>query len=170
MADAVSGLASETPIQFHLVHAVRGRTRLRVDPPHRPDDLASAIADLFRDHPGLREIRLNEDCQSVVVIYDPEVLRIDDLLAEQVPEPAWASWVPSRLVAATQRLDAWRAEAVRTGESVLDELWELWSARRDQMSALMSRWRASSVVARIMIPAQSAPPSGEPPDGAASRR
>ena len=58
-------MEAEDSIGFRVVHAVRGRTRLRVDSPERLADLAQAIEELFHERPGVRDIRVNADCQSV---------------------------------------------------------------------------------------------------------
>jgi hypothetical protein len=199
MASATNGADPQTPVPFRLVHAVRGRTRLRVDPPHDAGELARAITDLLRGHPGVREIRLNEDCQSVVVTYDPDVLQVEDLLGDDGAEPRdsgrewWASWLPSPLsrVArgvrawlpvpdAVERLAAWLPpspppieEVVRqareAGASTLHRLERAWRARRGQINAMINFWSASSVVARTRRPARSTGKDGGRAAGAGRR-
>ena len=100
-------MEAEDSIGFRVVHAVRGRTRLRVDSPERLADLAQAIEELFRERPGVREIRVNADCQSVVFSYDADVLDADELLALASGADDNGSWrtslqrlLPSSVVAA----------------------------------------------------------------------
>src|SRR5256885_1147916 len=100
-------MEAEDSIGFRVVHAVRGRTRLRVDSPERLADLAQAIEELFHERPGVREIRVNADCQSVVFSYDADVLDADELLALASGADDNGSWrtslqrlLPSSVVAA----------------------------------------------------------------------
>ncbi len=154
-------LAADAPIQFHLVHAVRGRTRMRVEPPHHADELARVIAALFDGQPGIREIRPNEDCQSVVLEYDPDVLPIEDLLArgQDAPEADWAGWLPARVAGAVIAVGDWTDQALTTGRETARRISALWRSPRDQISAVMTFWRANSVVARSTSVAQSTLPS-----------
>jgi len=100
-------MEAEDSIGFRVVHAVRGRTRLRVDSPERLADLAQAIEELFHERPGVRDIRVNADCQSVVFSYDADVLDADELLALASGADDNGSWrtslqrlLPSSVVAA----------------------------------------------------------------------
>src|SRR6185295_17586649 len=79
MSTSAAEANKEPAIRFHLVHAVRGRTRMRVTPPHLAGDLARAFERLLRDHPGVREVHGNPDSGSIVVTYDPDVLDIERL-------------------------------------------------------------------------------------------
>src|SRR6185295_4417358 len=72
-------------IQFELVHAVRGRTRMRVTPPEQADQLARAVERMLRDQPGIRHVRSNVDSGSIVITYDPEMLRLDHLFGVETP-------------------------------------------------------------------------------------
>ena len=137
---ANSGSISAQEVRFQLVHAVRGRTRMRVEPPYDVDVLAREIERFFRERPGVEEIRVNRDCQSIVVTYDPEVLGADDLLALDGadPEPSngegWLGWARDRLDEATQRIDGLALDASAAAGTVLE------SASRSARELLGSRW------------------------------
>jgi len=73
--------ASSDAVPFHLVHSVRGRARLRVDPPHDVDTLGRAIARILAECDGIQEIRVNPESRSVVVTYDPNLLRVEEVYA-----------------------------------------------------------------------------------------
>lgn len=64
-----------------VLHAIRGRLRMRVDLPQIFDGLLGACEAFLRDQPGIQEVRLNPGCRSVVLNYDPDVLKADDLVA-----------------------------------------------------------------------------------------
>jgi cation transport ATPase len=70
-----------------VVHAIRGRLRMRVDLPQIFDVHSGACEAFLRDRPGIQEVRLNPGCRSVVLNYNPDVLRADDLvtLVEELP-------------------------------------------------------------------------------------
>ena len=138
--------AMDASIQFQLVHAVRGRTRMRVTPPHLADDLARAFERLLRDQPGVREVRGNVDSGSVVVTYDPDVLQVDRLFAP-VPERAAPSWLDDQVERVREVVTPWGALFRDVGETVLDEVEALRIAAQDQINAAISFWRANSVVA-----------------------
>lgn len=106
MAEPARREISDPEVRFHLVHAVPGRTRMRVDTPHQLDELVAAIEAFFRDHPGLQEIRANRDCQSVVVTYDPDLCDVRHLpfATEREVPPWWAGWNALRS-AATRLID-----------------------------------------------------------------
>jgi Cu2+-exporting ATPase len=60
---------------------------MRVDLPQLFDGLSGACEAFLREQPGIQEVRLNPGCRSVVLNYNPDVLRPDDLvtLVEQLP-------------------------------------------------------------------------------------
>src|SRR5437868_7302896 len=115
MSTAVADANREPAIRFHLVHAVRGRTRMRVTPPHLAADLARAFERLLRDHPGVREVRGNSDSGSVVVTYDPDVLDVDRLFVAP-PEPPASAWLDELWSGARAVLDTW-SDAFRRAPS-----------------------------------------------------
>jgi hypothetical protein len=147
MTTSVAEASREPAIRFHLVHAVRGRTRMRVTPPHLAADLARAFERLLRDHPGVREVRGNPDSGSVVVTYDPDVLDVDRLFLAP-PEPPPSAWLDDLWSGARAVLDGW-ADAIRRAPAAALERSEAASrASLDQIRAAMSFWSASSVLAR----------------------
>jgi len=108
-------LDSEEAVGFRVVHAVRGRTRIRVDSPER----ARAIEELFRDRAGVREIRVNRECQSIVVSYDPDLLDADGLLAlaDETEDASWRAWLGTSVTqVAEQALAGARDSARRLGQ------------------------------------------------------
>jgi hypothetical protein len=145
MPSAGNGSVAEPSIQFELVHAVRGRTRMRVTPPELADELALAVERLLRDQPGIRQVRGNVDSGSVVITYDPDVLELERLFAvEPVPSGASAWTFIRDPRAGAQAVLAGGAGLVADVRGAVEALW---TAGRSQISAVISRWRASSVVA-----------------------
>jgi Cu2+-exporting ATPase len=63
------------------LHAIPGRARFRIDEPevflYDPEALRSWLG----SHAGVREVRVNPACRSVVVVHDPGVVDEKDLLA-----------------------------------------------------------------------------------------
>ncbi len=112
-------LDSEEAVGFRVVHAVRGRTRIRVDSPERVEDVARAIEELFRGRAGVREIRVNRECQSIVVSYDPDLLDADGLLAlaDETEDASWRAWLGTSVTqVAEQALAGARDSARRLGQ------------------------------------------------------
>jgi heavy metal translocating P-type ATPase len=96
-----------------------------MDIPQVFDGLAETFAGALLDRPGVRGVRLNPHCQSVVVTYDADVIKADDLIAfvqelsverlttdrqqthrpsKQNREPAGVSWWPLGLSTAAMAL------------------------------------------------------------------
>jgi heavy metal translocating P-type ATPase len=71
---------SPSPHQYCLVHAIRGRLRMRIELPEIFDSLAESFQALLRDQPGVREVRLNPGCRSVILNYDADIIEQDDLV------------------------------------------------------------------------------------------
>ncbi len=65
-------------IRCQLVHAIRGRVRLRIETPEVLDHARSLEA-FLRDQPGIRDARLNRHCRSLVVSFDPVRLGADGI-------------------------------------------------------------------------------------------
>jgi len=129
-------MEAEDSIGFRVVHAVRGRTRLRVDSPERLADLAQAIEELFHERPGVRDIRVNADCQSVVFSYDADVLDADELLALASGADDNGSWRTS-----LQRLLG--SSVVAAGTSVGHLAEQALTSTRDtarQLARTLLRW------------------------------
>lgn len=103
-----AGQVTDPPIPFELVHAMRGRVRMRAVPPHTVEELAEAIREFLDGRPGIEDIRMVPDCQSVVLTYDAEVLRAEDLraLTQVSQDDSWVSWVRSRLLSPATLLGA----------------------------------------------------------------
>jgi hypothetical protein len=167
MAKATGTKTIEAPVQIQLVHAVRGRTRVRVTPPHLAGYLVRAIEALLGDQPGIQEIRLNEDCGSVVLTYDPELLDLDRLVTVtwEAEESDGTGGVFERLEHAAAAVRGWIEGARAGGDSLLGEVGARWRAGWDQISAVMSFWRANSAVARSARPPQSTPTAAGGLDG-----
>jgi heavy metal translocating P-type ATPase len=64
-----------------LVHAVRGRVRLRIGRPELLDGLADSLEAFLRDQPGVQAVRLNLNCRSIVLHYDADLLTAENLLS-----------------------------------------------------------------------------------------
>src|SRR5712691_7433418 len=134
MALSRNGWQPDRPIHFRLVHAVRGRARMRVDSPELADELGSALAAFFHEQPGIQEIRVNRDCHSVVLAYDPDLVTGDDLLAlgQEPSNGRGAAWVLQTASDATTAL-AHAADRVRLSAEMLFH-----EARR--LSSYASSW------------------------------
>src|SRR5262245_53935264 len=173
---------SESGSGFHVVHAVRGRTRIRVDSPELLARLAETIEGFFAEHPGLREVRVNPDCLSVVVTYDPDVVHVEVPVSTDDPT---AGWTASALDALTWPRDVAEDLTTTTVSTVRDlvqgaiERWNerapAWlslagpaingrsfpsdvttAARQATSRAISTLWMASSAVARrIVVPRSS---------------
>jgi len=122
-------LDSEEAVGFRVAHAVRGRTRIRVDAPERVEDVARAIEELFRDRAGVREIRVNRDCQSIVVSYDPDLLDADGLLAlaDETEDASWRARLGGSLVAAGTSVTQVAEQALAGARDSARRLGQLWS-------------------------------------------
>jgi len=155
MENAARTNGGDDTIRFHLVHAVRGRTRMRVDSPQQLDALVQAIEDFFRDHPGLREIRANRDCQSVVVTYDPELLDAGPLVVTtEREETSPDSWLRTGTLLADD-LVARAADAGHMLRQTIVNLappWLRWPARAQAASStVISFWSMISAAARRRV-------------------
>ncbi len=169
MSTSAAEANKEPAIRFHLVHAVRGRTRMRVTPPHLAADLARAFERLLRDHAGVREVRGNPDSGSVVVTYDPDVLDVDRLFAAP-PEPPASAWLEEVWLGARAVLTGWADAIRRAPTAAIERGDELLRAALDQMKAAISFWSANSVVARSRTLLQAVVPGSLRETETASRR
>ena len=114
---------SPISVRCCLVHAIPGRARLRVESPELFESLAASFETLLRDQPGIREVRFNPICRSLVLHYDPELLSAESLVVfiEQlsldqlrtyqprhhsppVPDPSPIAWLPLALSSAAVAL------------------------------------------------------------------
>src|SRR5919199_2060319 len=117
--------------QWHIVHAIHGRLRLRVECPQIFDGLSRVGESFLRDQPGIQEVRLNPGCRSVVLTYNPAVLRADQVIdlvnglspeqlksyqprspQQRTEEPSWLSWLPLGLSSAAIALGMLAESAV----------------------------------------------------------
>ncbi len=64
-----------------VVHATLGRMRLRLRDPAFAGDLAAPLEGYLRQQAGVRHARLNPDCASLVVDFDPQLRSHEELLA-----------------------------------------------------------------------------------------
>ncbi len=143
MSDAVNGHAvrelGDDGIRFRVAHAVRGRTRLRVDSPDQLDALAEAVQRFLAAEPGIDEIRVVPASQSIVLTYDPDVLSPERLLAlatEPAIEADWLGSVAPGLSRARAALDGALQQAIAAGEALVRQVnaawpagWEAWMPR-----------------------------------------
>ena len=101
---------------YRCVHEIPGRFRLRVDP-ERYREMAPKLRTCLSDLPGIRNVRLNPDCHSIIVEHDQRRtakklmtalarISLNDIRDEDVPpapeEPS--SWLPLGLSSAALAL------------------------------------------------------------------
>jgi hypothetical protein len=140
---------------------------MRVTPPHLAGDLARAFERLLREHPGVREVHGNADSGSIVVTYDPDVLDVEKLF--EPSEPVRSGRIdPLAQVRAVVEL--WTAAVEDARAAVVARGEALWRAARNQISAAMNFWSASSVVARSSTLLQTVSSGAFGTSGTASRR
>ena len=72
----VTGPLAETSV----IHAIRGRVRLRVPALKTSPHLAQPLERLLRDQPGVADVSVNDWCYSVTVTCDPSVWTSDQAL------------------------------------------------------------------------------------------
>ena len=114
---------AHTFIQCSPVHTIRGRMRLRVETPQVFNGLAETVTDILSDYPGVQGVRLNQPSRSLVIMYDADAVKANDLVsfvqefsieqltarqapprAQQRPEPSALSWWPLGLSTAAVAL------------------------------------------------------------------
>jgi heavy metal translocating P-type ATPase len=113
---------SQTFIQCHPIHTIRGRMRLRLETPQVLNGLGQTVEDVLRDHPAVQGVHLNPLARSLVITYDAEAIGADDLVSfvrhssveqlearqlrspQQSPEPPALSWWPLGLSTAAVAL------------------------------------------------------------------
>ena len=64
-------------MRCHVVHAIPGRIRIRIEAPEPLDDGLPALLSERRE---VRDVRLNPRCRSLIVTYDPAAVRAEDLV------------------------------------------------------------------------------------------
>jgi Cu2+-exporting ATPase len=67
-------------LQCRVVHAIAGRLRVRIDDYELWQDLPAAFGGWMREQAGVQDVRLNPDCRSAVVAYDPATVNSEQLL------------------------------------------------------------------------------------------
>ena len=67
------------PIQFELLHAVRGRVRMRAGDRAVLDDWSDSLEAFLRDRSGIEHVSFNPTCRTMVVTFDAEVVSADDV-------------------------------------------------------------------------------------------
>jgi len=70
---------TDTLAETSVVHAIRGRVRLRVPKLQTSPGLAEPLQRLLRDQPGVADVTVNDWCYSVTVTCDPSVWTSDRL-------------------------------------------------------------------------------------------
>jgi Cu2+-exporting ATPase len=86
------------PIRFELLHAVRGRVRMRSEDRAVLDDWSDSLEAFLRDRAGVEQVSFNPTCRTVVVTFDAEVVSADDIAArvERVTIEDLRSYRPRR--------------------------------------------------------------------------
>ncbi len=78
-ADTAPAKLTDTLADTSVVHAIRGRVRLRVPALKTSPGLAEPLQRLLRDQPGVTDVTVNDWCYSVTVTCDPSVWTSDRL-------------------------------------------------------------------------------------------
>ena len=78
-ADTAPAKVTGTLADTSVVHAIRGRVRLRVPALKTSPDLAEPLQRLLRDQPGVTDVSVNDWCYSVTVTCDPSAWTSDRL-------------------------------------------------------------------------------------------
>lgn len=128
----------------HVVHAIRGRVRLRVPILKTARHVAHGLERLLSTQPGVIEAAVNTGCHSVTAVYDPSVWTSDSLcrllqdcsladlekygsasLAEDAPGQSSMNWVqPWRFLNTAEGSDGSKG-SLQTGQSVKSGYWTL---------------------------------------------
>lgn len=109
-ASAVAAHADTTPANLtgtladtSVVHAIRGRVRLRVPALKTSPGLAEPLQRLLMDQPGITEVTVNDWCFSVTVICDP------------------STWTSDRLCMWLQLLNAAEVASYKSAKEAVDQ-------------------------------------------------
>src|SRR5262245_19907997 len=78
-ADTAPATLTGTLADTSVVHAIRGRVRLRVPALKTSPGLTEPLQRLLRDQPGVNEVTVNDWCYSVTVVCDPSIWTSDRL-------------------------------------------------------------------------------------------
>ena len=108
----VTGTLADTSV----IHAIRGRVRLRVPALKTSPNLAQPLERLLRDQPGVADVSVNDWCYSVTVTCDPSVWTSDKLCE-------WLQRLKATDVASYESANAATDQAPATTDEAGDELW-----------------------------------------------
>jgi len=95
----LTGILADTSV----VHAIRGRVRLRMPALKTSPGLAEPLQRLLRDQPGITEVTVNDWCFSVTVVCDP------------------SKWTADRLCVWVQLLNAAEVASYKSAKEVVDQ-------------------------------------------------
>ena len=99
-----------------VIHAIRGRVRLRVPALKTSPNLAQPLERLLRDQPGVADVSVNDWCYSVTVTCDPSVWTSDKLCK-------WLQRLKATDIASYESANAAMDQAPATTDEAGDELW-----------------------------------------------
>ena len=92
-----------------VVHAIPGRTRLRVPPLKSDPFLAGSLETLLKAQPAVTDVTVNQSCASLTVNYDPTAWTseglcrfLQELTCEEIQAYPWASVSPETQVSWTK--------------------------------------------------------------------
>jgi hypothetical protein len=92
-----------------VVHAIPGRTRLRVPPLKSDPFLAGSLETLLKAQPAVTDVTVNQSCASLTVHYDPAAWTseslcrfLQSLTREEIQAYPWASAAPETQVSWTK--------------------------------------------------------------------
>jgi Cu2+-exporting ATPase len=94
-------------MQCRLVHSIPGRIRVRLEAPEVFRDQAESLQAALGERPGVRDVRLNRGCRSVIVTFDRDRTSAEELVAwlEALTPERLAEQASSRPRAAGQGAD-----------------------------------------------------------------
>src|SRR5512135_2140637 len=94
-------------MQCRLVHSIPGRIRVRLEAPEVFRDQAELLQAALGERPGVRDVRLNRGCRSVIVTFDRDRASAEELVAwlEALTPERLAEQASSRPRAAGQGSD-----------------------------------------------------------------
>ena len=115
-APTASAKVTDTLADTSVVHAIRGRVRLRVPALKTSPGLAEPLERLLRDQPGVTDVSVNDWCYSVTVTCDPAVWTPYRLCV-------WLQLLNAAAVASYQSANEPAAQAPAPTDEAGNELW-----------------------------------------------
>jgi Cu2+-exporting ATPase len=115
-APTASAKVTDTLADTSVVHAIRGRVRLRVPALKTSPGLAEPLERLLRDQPGVTDVSVNDWCYSVTVTCDPAVWTSYRLCV-------WLQLLNAAAVASYQSTNEPAAQAPAPTDEAGNELW-----------------------------------------------